>query len=59
MVSLKPLEVKSALCKEKATLSEEVARLQAQKKLEASASAVEADAIDMKSPFTRVGISRR
>ena len=48
MVSLKPLEVKSALCKEKARLSEEVARLQTEKEeLEASASAVKADAIDM------------
>ena len=48
VVSLKPLEVKSALCKEKARLSEEVARLQTEKEeLEASASAVKADAIDM------------
>ena len=48
VVSLKPLEVKSALCKEKTKLSEEVARLQAEKEeLEASASAVKADAVDM------------
>ena len=48
MVYLKPLEVKSALCKEKARLSEEVARLQAEKEeLEASASAVKADVDDM------------
>ena len=48
VVSLKPLEIKSSLCKERARLSEEVARLQTEKKkLEAGVSAVKADAIDM------------
>ena len=48
VVSLKPLEVKSSLCKERARLSEEVAHLQMEKKkLEAGVSAVKADAIDM------------
>ena len=48
VVSLKPLEIKSSLCKERARLSEEVACLQTEKKkLEAGVSAVKADAIDM------------
>ena len=43
VVSLKPLEVKSALCEEKARLSEEVARLQVEKEqLQANALAVKA-----------------
>ena len=47
VVSLKPLKIKSALCKEKAKLSEEVAHLQAEKELEASALAVKANAVDI------------
>ena len=48
VISLNSTEVRSALCTEKARLSEEVAWLQVEKeRLEASALAVKADAMDM------------
>ena len=48
VVSLKPLEVKSALVKENTLLSEKVTRLQAEKeKLKNSASTIRAETVDM------------
>ena len=53
MVLLKPKEVQSALCKEKAQLTQEMTRLQIEKEqLEASASAVKADAADTERKVT-------